>query len=63
MMCEGTREVMRDDAMQEMLCGARAVGQAFGKFIIAEAGGCILCVDQHAADERVRWPAALASLR
>jgi DNA mismatch repair ATPase MutL len=37
-----------------MLSGARVVGQAFDKFVIADAGGCIICIDQHAADERVR---------
>ena len=31
-----------------------AAGQVDKKYIVAKAGGCIVCFDQHAVDERVR---------
>ncbi len=39
---------------RSMLAHARYLGQLDRKFLLAESGGLLLCVDQHAADERVR---------
>jgi len=39
---------------RSMLETARIVAQAGAKFIIARAGNDLLCIDQHAADERIR---------
>ncbi|CAM9664071.1 unnamed protein product, partial [Phaeothamnion confervicola] len=39
------------------LARAAVIGQADNKFVLLRAGGVVLCLDQHAADERVRLEA------
>lgn len=45
-----------------MLCSSRSLGQVDRKFILAVAGGSVMAVDQHAADERVRLESLEAAL-
>jgi len=46
-----------------MLSSATTIGQAAHKFVLAAAGPVLLCLDQHAADERVKLEALLQETR